>query len=45
MGWSRGTYGENRNTYRVLVLKYEGNRPLGTPRHKWDNSFKIDLKQ
>jgi len=27
--------GENRNTYRVLVRKPEGRRPLGRPRHRW----------
>jgi hypothetical protein len=45
MGWSCGTYGEKRNANRVLVLKPEGNCPLGTPRHRWDNSIKMDLKQ
>jgi hypothetical protein len=27
---------ENRNAYRILVGKPEGKRPLGTPRHRWD---------
>ena len=28
--------GEKRGVYRVLVGKPEGNRPLGSPRHRWD---------
>jgi hypothetical protein len=27
--------GEMRNTYRLLVGKPEGKRPLGRPRHRW----------
>ena len=45
MGCSRGTYGEKRNSYRVLVLKPEVKRPLGIPKHRWDNIIKMDLKQ
>jgi hypothetical protein len=28
---------EKRNAYMVLVRKPEGKRPLGRPRHIWDN--------
>jgi hypothetical protein len=27
--------GEKRNTYRLLVGKLEGKRPLRRPRHRW----------
>jgi hypothetical protein len=37
--------GEKRNTYRILVVKPEGNRPLGRPRHKWENNSKMDLRE
>jgi hypothetical protein len=29
--------GEKRNAFRVLVGKPEGRRPLGRPRHRWEN--------
>jgi len=31
--------------YRVLVGKSEGKRPLGRPRHKWEDNIKIDLQE
>jgi hypothetical protein len=31
-------------TYRALVEKPEGKRPLGRPRRRWVNSIKIDLR-
>jgi len=36
--------GENRGVYRVLVGKPEGRRPLGRPRHRWEDSIKMDLR-
>jgi hypothetical protein len=36
--------GEMRNGYNILVRKPEGKRPLGRPRHRWDN-FNMDLKE
>jgi hypothetical protein len=35
--------GERRDIYRVLVGKPEIKRPLGRPRHRWEN-IKMDLK-
>jgi hypothetical protein len=35
--------GAKRNTYRLLVNKPEGKRPLGRPRRNWVNNIKIDL--
>jgi hypothetical protein len=28
---------EKRNAYRILVGKPEGKRPLGRPRHRWED--------
>jgi hypothetical protein len=33
--------GEKRNTYRILVGKLEGKRPLGRPRRRWVDDIKI----
>jgi hypothetical protein len=37
--------GEKRNAYRVLVGKPEGERPLGRPRHRWEDNIKMDLRE
>jgi len=37
--------GERRGVYRVLVGKPEGKRPLGRPRRRWANNFKMDLQK
>jgi hypothetical protein len=35
--------GETMNAYRILVGKPEGKRPLGRPRRRWVDNFKMDL--
>jgi hypothetical protein len=35
--------GEGRDVYRVLIGRPEGKRPLGRPRHKWEDNIKTDL--
>jgi len=37
--------GEGRGVYRVLVVKPEGKRPLGRPRHRWEDDIKMDLQE
>ena len=37
--------GEGRGEYRVLVGKPEGKRPLGRPRHRWEDNIKTDLQE
>jgi hypothetical protein len=37
--------GERRGAYRVLVGKPEGKRPLGRPRHRWEDTSKMDLQE
>jgi hypothetical protein len=34
--------GEKRNTYRLLVRKPEGKRPLGRPRCRWVDNIKVN---
>jgi hypothetical protein len=36
---------EKRNAYRILVGKPEGKRPLGRPRHRWEDNIKMDLRE
>ena len=35
---------EGRGVQKVLVGKPEGKRPLGRPRHRWENNIKMDLQ-
>jgi hypothetical protein len=36
---------EKWNSYRTLVGKPEGKRPLGRPRRRWVDNIKMDLRQ
>jgi hypothetical protein len=36
--------GEGIGMYRVLVGKPEGKRPMGRPRHRWEDNVKMDLR-
>jgi hypothetical protein len=31
--------------YKVLVGKPEGKRPLGRPRHRWEDGIRMDLRE
>ena len=37
--------GERSGVYRVLVGKPEGTRPLGSPRHRWEDNIKMQLQK
>ena len=37
--------GEGRGVQRVLGGKPEGKRPLGRPRHRWEDNIKMDLQE
>jgi hypothetical protein len=43
MGGPCSTNGEKRNTYRLMVGKPEGKRPLGRPRRRWVDNIRMDL--
>jgi hypothetical protein len=45
MGVACGTNGEKRNSYRILVAKPGGKRPLGRPRRRWVDNIKMDLRE
>jgi len=35
----------SRGAYRVLVGKPERRRPLGSPRHRWEDDIKMGLQE
>jgi hypothetical protein len=37
--------GEESNVYKVLMGKPEGKRPLGRPRHRWEDGIRMDLRE
>jgi len=36
---------ETRNAYKILVRKPEGKIPLGRPRHRWEDNFRMDHRE
>ena len=41
---SCGMYGERRRSYRILVGKRKGKRPVGRFRRRWEDNIKMNLK-
>ena len=37
--------GERRGEYGVMMGQPEGNRPLGRPRCRWQDNFKINVQE
>jgi hypothetical protein len=37
--------GEMRNTYKILVVNFEGKRPLERPRRRWEDNIKTNLRK
>ena len=36
---------ERRGVYRILVGRTKGKRPLGRPKHRWEDNIKMDLQE
>jgi hypothetical protein len=36
---------EKMNSYRILVRKPEGRRPLGRQKYRWVDNIKMDLRE
>jgi len=36
---------EGRSVYKIFVGKPEGNRPLGTPKRRWEDNIQMDLQE
>jgi hypothetical protein len=37
--------GEKRNAYKIWMGEPEGNRPVGRPRRRWEDSIRIYLRE
>jgi hypothetical protein len=37
--------GEGKGVYGILVRRAEVKRPLGRPRHRWEDNIKMDLRE
>jgi hypothetical protein len=37
--------GDMRNAYRLLVGKPGGKRPLGRPKHRWEDNIRRNLRE
>jgi hypothetical protein len=44
MGNACGMYG-GQESFRILVVKLEGKRPLGRPRRRWEDNIKMQLHE
>jgi hypothetical protein len=38
-------WGRYRSSHQILVRKHERKRPLGRPRHGWEDNIKLNLKE
>jgi hypothetical protein len=36
---------DTRNAYRIFVEKFEGKRPVGRSRRRWQDNIRIDLRE
>jgi hypothetical protein len=36
---------ERRNAYNISVGTPEGKRPIGRPRHRWENNIRMDVRE
>jgi hypothetical protein len=45
MGAACSTYGEMIGRYRVMVRKPEGKIPLGRPKRRGEDNFKMDIQE
>ena len=45
IGGACRTNGERRGVHWVLLGETEGKRPLGRPRHRWEDNIELDLQE
>jgi len=37
--------GQIRNVYKILIRKSERKKPLGRPRHRWEDNIRMDCRE
>ena len=45
MGWARSQKEECRSASKILTGKPTGKRALGSPRRRWEDNLRMDLKE
>jgi len=45
VGRACGTHGGGERCLQGFGWRSEGKRPLGRPRHKWEDNIKLDLRE
>jgi hypothetical protein len=45
MGRACSALGEKGNAFKIWVGKPEWKRPLGRPKHRWEDNIKMDLRE
>jgi hypothetical protein len=45
MGRARSTYGREERPIEDFGEEPEGRRPLGRPRHRWEDTMKVDIQE
>ena len=47
LGWAGhvARMGEGRSSFKILTGTPTGKRPLGIPRHRWEDNIRMDLKE
>jgi hypothetical protein len=45
VGETYSTQEGGRSVYKVLVGRPDWKRPLGRPRHRWEDNIKMDLRE
>jgi hypothetical protein len=45
VGRTCSTHGGGEKCLRVLVGRLKEERPLGRPRHRWEDNIKMDLRE
>ena len=45
MAYYLGRMEEGRSAFKILIGKPRGKKHLGTPRHRWEDNVRMDIKE